>query len=118
MQSILLHREVTVPGAEGELPLAAKTGNAMRRNGLQQVGGKIEALQEFQAIEKAVDVGRVLADLGTAQPHEPVHAAVDFLGEQPVETRAHGIVQARGDACFHPALCGNERARAKTLQNR
>ena len=34
---------------EVALPLAAQTGNAMGRNGLQQVGGKIEALQEFQA---------------------------------------------------------------------
>ena len=90
----------------------------MRRNGLQQIGGKIEALQEFQAIQKAVDVGRVPAHLEPAQPDEPAHAAVDFLGEQPIETPAHGIVQARGDARLYPALCGDEGAGAKTLQDR
>ena len=90
----------------------------MRRNGLQQIGGEVEALQEFQAIEKAVDVGRVPAHLEPAQPDEPAHAAVHFLGEQPVETHAHGIVQARGDARLYPALCGNECARAKTLNDR
>ena len=61
------------------------------------------------------------------KPDEPAHAAVDFPGKQPVvnspgkqpvETEAHGIVQARGDAHLHPALCGNECARAKTLQDR
>ena len=52
-------RNVAQPVGEVALPLAAKTGNTMHRNGLQQIGGKIEALQEFQAIEKAVDVGRV-----------------------------------------------------------
>ena len=76
-------RNVAQPVGEVALPLAAKTGNAMRRNGLQQIGGKIEALQEFQAIEKAVDVGRVPAHLEPAQPDEPAHAAVDFLGKQP-----------------------------------
>ena len=50
-------RNVAQPVGEVALPLATKTGNAMRRNGLQQIGGKIEALQEFQAIEKSVDVG-------------------------------------------------------------
>ena len=39
-------------------------------------------------------------------------------GKQPVETQAHGIVQARGDARLYPTLCGNECARAKTLQDR
>ena len=120
-------RNVAQPVGEVALPLAAKTGNAMRRNGLQQIGGKIEALQEFQAIEKGVDVGRVPAHLEPAQPDEPAHAAVDFLGKQPVvssrgkqpvETQAHGIVQARGDARLYPTLCGNECARAKTLQDR
>ena len=77
-------RNVAQPVGEVALPLAAKTGNAMRRNGLQQIGGKIEALQEFQAIEKAVNVSRVLAHLEPAQPDEPAHAAVDFLGKQPV----------------------------------
>ena len=67
----------------------------MGRNGLQQVGGKIEFLQEFQAIEQAVDVSRVPAHLEPAQPDEPAHAAVDFLGEQPVETHAYGIIQTR-----------------------
>ena len=52
-------RNIAQPVCEVALPLAAKTGNAMRRNGLQQIGGKIEALQEFQTIEKAVDVDRV-----------------------------------------------------------
>ena len=46
-------RNVAQPVGEVALPLAAKTGNAMRRNGLQQIGGKIEALQEFQAIENS-----------------------------------------------------------------
>ena len=82
-------RNVAQPVCEVALPLAAKTGNAMRRNGLQQIGGKqiggkIEALQEFQTMEKAVDVGRVPAHLEPAQPDEPAHAAVDFLGKQPV----------------------------------
>ena len=77
-------RNVAQPVGAVALPLAAKTGNAMRRNGLQQIGGKIEALQEFQTIEKAVDVGRVPAHLEPAQPDEPAHAAVDFLGKQPV----------------------------------
>ena len=76
-------RNVAQPVGEVALPLAAKTGNAMRRNGLQQIGGKIEALQEFQAIEKGVDVGRVPAHLEPAQPDEPAHAAVDFLSKQP-----------------------------------
>ena len=80
-------RNVAQPVCEVALPLAAKTGNAMRRNGLQQIGGKIEALQEFQAIEKAVDVGRVPAHLEPAQPDEPAHAAVDLpvssRGKQP-----------------------------------
>ena len=75
-------RNVAQPVCEVALPLAAKTGNAMRRNGLQQIGGKIEALQEFQTIEKAVDVGRVPAHLEPAQPDEPAHAAVHFLGKQ------------------------------------
>ena len=111
-------RNVAQPVGEVALPLAAKTGNAMRRNGLQQSGGKIEALPEFQAIKKAVDVGRVPAHLEPAQPDEPAHAAVDFLGEHLVETPAQGIVQACGDARLHPALCGNQCVRAKTLQDR
>ena len=111
-------RNVAQPVGEVALPLAAKTGNTMRRNGLQQIGGKIEALQEFQTIEKAVDVGRVPAHLEPAQPDEPAHAAVHFLGKQPVETQAHGIVPARGDVRLYPTLCGNECARAKTLQDR
>ena len=111
-------RYVAQPVCEVALPLPAETGNAMRRNGLQQIGGKIEALQEFQAIEQAVDVGRVPAHLEPTQPDEPGHAAVDFLGEQTVEMHAHGIVQARGDARLYPALCGNQCARAKTLQDR
>ena len=76
-------RNVAQPACEVALPLAAKTGNTMRRNGLQQIGGKIETLQEFQAIGKAVDIGRVPAHLEPAQPDEPAHAAVDFLGKQP-----------------------------------
>ncbi len=36
---------------EVALPLAAKPGNAMQRNGLQQIGGEIQALQEFQAMD-------------------------------------------------------------------
>ena len=85
---------VAQPVGEVALPLSAKTGNAMRRNGLPQIGGKIEALREFQAIEKVVDVTRVPAHLELAQPDEPAHTAIGFLGEQPVETHAHGIVQA------------------------
>ena len=76
-------RNVAQPVGEVALPLAAKTGNAMRGNGLQQIGGKIKARQEFQTIEQAVDVGRVPAHLEPAQPDEPAHAAVDFLGKQP-----------------------------------
>ena len=72
---------VAQPVCQVALPLAAKTGNAMRRNGLQQVGGKVEALQEFQATEQAIDVGRVPAHLKLAQPDEPAHAAVDFPGK-------------------------------------
>ena len=87
-------RNVAQPVCEVALPLAAQTGNAMRRNGLQQIGGKIEALQEFQAIEKAVDVGRVPAHLEPAQPDEPAHAAVDFLGKQPVSSRSRRMRMA------------------------
>ena len=72
-------RNVAQSVGEVALPLAAQTGNAMGRNGLQQVGGKIEALQEFQAIEQAVDVGRVPAHLEPAQPDQPAHAAIGFL---------------------------------------
>lgn len=111
-------RNVAQSVGEVALPLAAQTGNAMERNGLQQVGGKIEALQEFQAIDQAVDVGRVPPHLEPAQPDELTYAAIDFLGEQPVESHAQDIVQDRGDACVHPALCGNECARAKVLQDR
>ncbi len=111
-------RNVTQPVGEVAFPLAAKTRNAMGRNGLQQTGGKIEALQEFQTIEQAVDVGRVPAHLEPAQPDEPAHAAVGFLGKQLIETHAHGIVQARGDTRLYPALCGNQCVRAKTLQDR
>ena len=59
-------RNVAQPVGEVAFPLAAQTGNAMGRNGLQQIGGEIKALQEFQAIEKAVDVGRVLAHIEPA----------------------------------------------------
>ena len=111
-------RNVAQPVSEVALPLAAKTRNAMGRNGLQQIGGKLEAPQEFQAIEKAVDVSRVPAHLEPAQPDEPAHAAVDFLGKQLIETHAHGTVQARGDTRLYPALCGNQCVRAKTLQDR
>ena len=48
----------------------------------------------------------------------PSTSSVSSRGKQPVETQAHGIVQARGDARLYPALCGNECARAKTLQDR
>ena len=111
-------RNIAQPVREVAFPLAAKAGDTVRGNGLQEIGGQIEALQEFQAIEKTVDVGRVPAHLEPAQPDEPAHAAVDFLGQQPVETEAHVIVQARGNARLYPALCGNERVRAKTLHDR
>ena len=75
-------------------------------------------MQEFPAVEKTVEVGRVPAHLEPAQPDDPAHAAGDFLVKQSVETHEHGIVQASGDARLYPARCGNEWTRAKTLQDR
>ena len=49
---------------------------------------------------------------------KPSTSSVSSPGKQPVETHAHGIIQARGDARLYPALCGNECARAETLQDR
>jgi len=61
------------------LSLAAKTGDPMWWNVINGSGRKPETLQEFQPVQQAVCVRRVLANLELAQPDEPADPPIDIV---------------------------------------
>ena len=109
-----------VEKAVGEVPLAlpAQTRDPVGRNAVENRGGQVQFLQEFEPVEQAVGIGRVVPHLELPQPYEPARVPVRAFAQQAVEALAHPAVETCGDPGIDPAFRRDQGIRAEPLDGR
>ena len=89
-------------------PLAAKACDPMCGNVVQDCWRQRDPLQEFQPVELAVDIGRVLAHLELSQPDEAADPAISVFIEQTVKFGFHFEVETCRNASLDPLFGRNQ----------
>jgi hypothetical protein len=106
-----------IPG-EVALPLTTKTGNAVRWHICQNALVQCNAPQEFQPVEQAVHIGRVLAHLKLAQPDKATDGTSRVVGQKGIKPVACDTIQKVRNPGINPPFRGNKCIRTKPLDDR
>ena len=97
--------------------LTLQATHPMGWNAPENIRRQVHLLQEFQPVEQAGGISRVLPHLELAQPDEPADLALDHFRKQAIEAGFQGIIQSVHDGAIDLAFRRDKRIRTEALDD-